>query len=175
MEPETANPYLNTYYAQHTFEVDFLMADNTHEVKSVVDRVYTDLPTRNTAKIELEDADIGVAGKRILTMANHLGKGWFAILLADSITRATNIPEYILESVLGACEELPHKTKIKILKYRIVTLTTENYYEEFYNYALQAKELLVQYEAGSLSFSTLTGSLGDLLSEDPVLATFLGI
>jgi len=169
------NPYLDTYYAQHTFEVDFLMADNLHELLGTVDSVYTDVPTRKIAKIELEDDDIGVAGKRILTMANHLGKGWFAILLADSISRVTNIPEYILESVLGACEELPHKTKIKILKYRISTLITEGYYEEFYDHALQAKELLVQYETGELPFSALMESLSDLLSEDSILATFLSI
>ncbi|WP_032697487.1 AAA family ATPase [Pseudomonas syringae] len=169
------NPFVNTYYAQHTFEVDLLMADNTHEIKRVVDSIYTDVPTRRTAKAELEDADIGVAGKRILTMANYLGKGWFAILLADNISRATNIPEYILESVLGACEELPCKTKLKILRHRIVTLTTEDYYEEFYNDALLAQDLLVNYENGNLSFSTLTDSLGDLLCEDSVLATFLGI
>ncbi|WP_218937682.1 hypothetical protein, partial [Bacillus toyonensis] len=118
------------------------MADNTHEVISVVDSVYTDIPTRRAAKAELKDADIGVAGKRILTMANYLGKGWFAILLADNISRVTNIPEFILEAVLGACEELPRKTKLKILKHRLVTLTTEGYYEEFYDQAIQAQSLL---------------------------------
>ncbi|NBF15547.1 AAA family ATPase [Pseudomonas sp. Fl4BN2] len=169
------NPFLHTYYAQHTFEVDFLMADNTHEVISVVDSVYTDIPTRRAAKAELMDADIGVAGKRILTMANYLGKGWFAILLADNISRVTNIPEYILEAVLGACEELPRKTKLKILKHRLVTLTTEGYYEEFYDQAIQAQSLLTEYEDRDLPFSTLIAALSDLLSEDPILATFLGI
>lgn len=169
------NPYLHTYYAQHTFEVDFLMADNTHEVISVVDSVYTDKPTRRAAKAELKDADIGVAGKRILTMANYLGKGWFAILLADNISRVTNIPEYILEAVLGACEDLPRKTKLKILKHRIVTLTTEDYYEEFYDQALQVQNLIAEHEDGPLPFSELIAELSDLLNEDPILATFLGI
>lgn len=169
------NPFLHSYYAQHTFEVDFLMADNTHEVISVVDSVYTDIPTRRAAKAELKDADIGVAGKRILTMANYLGKGWFAILLADNISRVTNIPEYILEAVLGACEELPRKTKLKILKHRLVTLTTEGYYEEFYDQAIQAQSLLAEYEDRDLPFSTLIAALSDLLNEDPILATFLGI
>lgn len=169
------NPYLQTYYAQHTFEVDFLMADNHFELTNIVDSIYTDIPTRKTAKTELQNTDIGIAGKRILTMANYIGKGWFAILLADRVNRITNIPEYILESVLGACEKIPNKTKIKILKYRITTLSTEEYYQEFYDRALQAKELLIQHEAGNLQFSALMDALGDLLSEDPVLATFLSI
>ena len=169
------NRYLSTYYAQHTFEVDFLMAGNAPELKSVVDSVYTDVPTRSKAKTELSDTDIGVAGKRVLTMANHLGKGWFAILLADNISQITNIPEYILEAVLGACEELPQKTKIKILKYRIDTFLTEDYFEDFYDRAVIVQGLLSDHENGNLSFPTLMISLGDLLSEDPVLATFLGI
>ncbi|WP_178118958.1 hypothetical protein, partial [Pseudomonas sp. FSL A6-1183] len=73
------------------------------------------------------------------------------------------------------CEELPRKTKLKILKHRLVTLTTEGYYEEFYDQAIQAQSLLAEYEDRDLPFSTLIAALSDLLNEDPILATFLGI
>lgn len=169
------NPFLNAYYADHTFEVDFLRAENEFEVNGIINKIYTDTATRKKAKTELESEDLAVAGKRVLTMANYSGKGWFAIELAGNVTRATNIPEYILEAILGSCEEIPKKTNIKILKHRLESMASDNYFSKLQEQATVAKDILQSYENGDLDYADLLDSLREILSDDTILSTFLGI
>jgi putative ATP-dependent endonuclease of OLD family len=97
------NTWLSTHFADYTFEVDFLVnGANAAKVVSVLGEVYKSAATIATAKAELESKDIAVSGKRMLTMAKHMGKGWFAILLGKVVDHHTIIPGYILDAVFRA-------------------------------------------------------------------------
>ena len=75
------NPWISAYYADHTFEVDFIKASNGFYLKKIVGDVYKQQVTKDIATTELSSSDIATSGARALTMANHQGKGWFAIRL----------------------------------------------------------------------------------------------
>jgi len=113
------NSWLSPFYAPHTFEVDFIAAGNSSRFVSVLTDVYVDVPTIDKSRTELESGDIAIFGKRALTMANHSGKGWFAIILGKDIEHDTTIPDYIIEAVLFAHGKLSHDVVIKMLDYRI--------------------------------------------------------
>lgn len=112
------NPWISTFYANHTFEVDFIQSSNSHYLKSIVKDVYTKQITIDTARTELSSADIAVSGSRALTMANHQGKGWFALTLGKVIDFKTTIPEYIFDAVKFAHGDFNRELTFKILKYR---------------------------------------------------------
>lgn len=112
------NPWISTFYANHTFEVDFIQSSNSHYLKSIVKDIYTKQITIDTARTELSSADIAVSGSRALTMANHQGKGWFALTLGKVIDFKTTIPEYIFDAVKFAHGDFNRELTFKILKYR---------------------------------------------------------
>lgn len=114
------NTWLSTHFADYTFEVDFLInGANATKVISVLGEVYKSAATIATAKAELESMDIAVSGTRMLTIAKHMGKGWFAILLGKVIDHQTIIPDYILDAVFQAHGVPSREVWANILKYRI--------------------------------------------------------
>jgi putative ATP-dependent endonuclease of OLD family len=119
MEYIDGNQWLEAFYAHHTFEVDFLMANQAEVVTGVVEQVYSDPATIALAKEELVSEDVAIAGKRILTMAKQEGKGWFAILLGSRIDGNTAIPNYILNAVKFATPKLNREIITGIFNHRI--------------------------------------------------------
>lgn len=113
------NPWVSSFYAPHTFEVDFVEAGNASVAVGIIDDVYVDVPTRATAKSSLESGDAYRYGRRILTMAKSAGKGWFAILLASKIDHHVVIPEYLLDALRFAHPVISNETWFNILAYRI--------------------------------------------------------
>jgi putative ATP-dependent endonuclease of the OLD family len=113
------NPWLAPFYADHTFEVDFVAASNNATIVSILGEVYTDVATIALAKAQLESHDIAASGQRVLTMANHMGKGWFAILLGKAITPDTIIPPYILDAIFFSHTPVSTETYFSILSYRV--------------------------------------------------------
>jgi putative ATP-dependent endonuclease of the OLD family len=79
------NPWISIFYADHTFEVDFIQSSNSNYLKRIVGDVYTQQATINTATTELSSTDIAISGSRALTMANYQGKGWFALTLGKVV------------------------------------------------------------------------------------------
>ncbi|OYW93728.1 MAG: hypothetical protein B7Z23_04520 [Pseudomonadales bacterium 32-61-5] len=67
----------------------------------------------------LESADIAAFGRRVLTMAGNVGKGWFAILLGKMIDQHTRIPDYILDAVFAAYQPVTPEVFASILAYRL--------------------------------------------------------
>ena len=112
------NSWISTFYADHTFEVDFIKSSNQSYLKKILNDVYTDQATINTAKINLDSSDIAVSGVRALTMANYQGKGWFALTLGKVIDFEVNIPEYIFDSIKFAHGDFNSNLILKILKHR---------------------------------------------------------
>ncbi len=117
-----SNRWLEAFYAHHTFEVDFLMANDSEMFTEIIEQVYTDPPTIALAKVELASDDVSIAGKRILTMAKQEGKGWFAILLGNNIDFNTAIPNYILQAVQFATPKMSREIIAGIFNYRMKVL-----------------------------------------------------
>ena len=99
--------------------MDFLLEYNEHEIIELIPEVYKKDTKRKEVKAELKTRKPEVAGKRVLTMANNVGKGWFAILLGKYITHNTYIPDYIIDALIFATPEISQSTVKDILKYRL--------------------------------------------------------
>ncbi|MCP9809292.1 AAA family ATPase [Cyanobium sp. HWJ4-Hawea] len=116
---EAGNTWVKAFYAKHTFEIDFITEGNSWEVKRLIKNVYVDIATRNQAKADIENPDVAVYGKRVLTMAKQEGKGWFAIMLGKHISYKTEIPVYILDAILFAKETYSSNIVADIIQYRM--------------------------------------------------------
>ena len=113
------NPWVQVFYAPHTFEVDFVGAGNQSDVARLADSVYTAAATIAQAKSELGSGNIALYGSRVLAMARQEGKGWFAILLSKAIHVQSRIPDYLLRALLFAQGTQSNQTWGKILRYRL--------------------------------------------------------
>jgi putative ATP-dependent endonuclease of OLD family len=116
------NHWLSAHYATHTFEVDFVATGNTATIVSILSDIYKDPATIVAAKAELKSGDIAQFGKRVLTMANNAGKGWFAILVGRVITPDTPIPDYILAAIFQAHLPVSVETWASVLTYRLAQI-----------------------------------------------------
>lgn len=112
------NPWISTFYAEHTFEVEFIKSSNSYYLKKIIEDVYKQQSTRTAADNELGSADISVSGTRVLTMANNQGKGWFAITLGKVIDFKVTIPNYIFDAIKFAHGPFNKGLTLKILKHR---------------------------------------------------------
>ena len=120
------NNWLTAHFADHTFEVDFILAGSAAAVVSILGEVYSDAPTIALAKADLESGDIARYGTRVLTMARHVGKGWFAIILGKAITPDVHIPDYILDALFMAHRPVSNEILASIIDYRLnVQLKTD--------------------------------------------------
>lgn len=157
------NPWISTYYADHTFEVDFIKSSNEFYLKKIVGDVYTQQAAINTAMTDLSSTDIATSGSRALTMANYQGKGWFALTLGKAIDFKVAIPEYIFDAIKFAHGDFNAELNFKILKHRYESViehvkygrkTIERLDEEGKAGLKQEWETyLAQYESGLATFT----------------------
>jgi putative ATP-dependent endonuclease of OLD family len=115
----SGNVWLNVFYASNTFEVDFITAGNSKAVINIVEDVYDDISTIKKSKIELASNDKSIYGKRVLTMAENEGKGWFAILLGNNIDDQVHLPGYILDAITNASPLIKEEIWLYVLSYRL--------------------------------------------------------
>lgn len=116
------NPWVSTFYAEHTFEVDFIKSSNSYYLNKIVGDVYTQRATIDTAESELSSTDIAISGLRALAMANYQGKGWFALTLGKVIDFKVVIPNYILDAIKFAHGDFSKELIYKILKHRYYSI-----------------------------------------------------
>ncbi|QQD12346.1 AAA family ATPase [Sphingobacterium sp. UDSM-2020] len=116
---EAGNTWIKAFYANHTFEIDFVTAGNEWEVIQIIDQVYIDQATKDQSTTDLENKDVAIYGKRVLTMANQEGKGWFAIMLGKHVSFKTVIPKYILDAIFFAKETYSSNIVADIIQYRM--------------------------------------------------------
>lgn len=165
---EAGNDWVKTFYADYTFEVDFVAEGNEDEVIGIIDQVYTDPPTRQLAKSDIENDDVSIYGKRVLTMAKQEGKGWFAIMLGKHISFQTNIPEYIVDAILFAKETYSNNIIADIIEYRINQHFDDNDTLDFST----CRENLTKYRTEEATLDDLAFDL-DLVISDAQLLTFI--
>lgn len=102
----SANPWVNTFYAPYTFEVDFASyEENRKYIKEIIQSHYIQKAAiqKHTTAIE------GTASQRydsVLTLANSIGKGWYSTLLASKVDCCAVIPEYVLDAIIFASQDV---------------------------------------------------------------------
>jgi len=134
------NQWIKPFYAKHTFEVDFLMEDNSFETIKTITPLYKinkdgskSRALKKAIKL-LNDEDVAISGKKILAIAENNGKGWFAIMLSENITNLTFIPKYILDALCFVCSEIPESTLVRIAKFRLTSFIQNRYKKNIEDY-----------------------------------------
>jgi putative ATP-dependent endonuclease of the OLD family len=114
------NDWIAPFTADYTFEVDFLLVGNAHEIGEVVDDVYAKPERAKFVKAALKDKDVSVSATAVMRLADRLGKGWFALLLAEKLLAGTYVPEYLLQAIaFAAAESLSDDVFKRMALYRI--------------------------------------------------------
>ncbi|MDR1611090.1 MAG: AAA family ATPase [Candidatus Symbiothrix sp.] len=135
------NIWLDVFYADYTFEVDFLLAGNSNEVISLVENQYKQQKRIDDISDKFKNEDIAISGKEILRLADEkFGKGWFAIMLSEHINHLTFIPDYIINAIAHTSQHISDKVLFEMAKYRLKALIEMAYegYSIDYNSLLQA-------------------------------------
>lgn len=165
---EKDNQWVKTFYASHTFEVDFIKKGNTEEAISIIDKIYKDIKTIVSAKYELGSKEVAEYGKRILTMAKQEGKGWFAIMLGEYISFKTIIPDYIIDAIFFVKETFSRLLILDIIDYRLNRID-ENFKT---SYLKSIKQTLAKYKQERIELFELIEDLKVLIPDDQLI-TFL--
>ncbi|MFI4912065.1 MAG: ATP-dependent nuclease [Sedimentisphaeraceae bacterium JB056] len=113
------NEYVKPFYAEYTFEVDFVKNSNEFEVKGVIDEIFKQEAKKINSKANIDNDNIPIKGKEVLKLANKIGKGWFALHVEEHLQFNTYIPEYILNAIKFTVPSVPKKTLEKMVNYRL--------------------------------------------------------
>lgn len=116
------NQWVHVFYAPHTFEVDFVASGNDALVRGLVEETWKNTRCRDSAESALSSRDVAQFGNIVLRMAKIHGKGWFAVLLASTVTPHISIPRYVLKAIHFANPVLSNEVWFNILTYRLNTL-----------------------------------------------------
>jgi len=165
---EKDNDWIKTFYADYTFEVDFVIDGNAWEVEQIIGEVYVDQPTIKLTKEELKDKDVSVFGKRVLTMANQEGKGWFAIMLGKHISYKTIVPDYIIEAVAFAKDSYSKNIIADVIEYRMNKNAKDDDKIDF----TLLKEIISNYRSNKATIDEVIVEIENSISEDQIL-TFI--
>ncbi len=151
------NNWLTAHFAHHTFEVDFILSGNSAAVVSIIGEVYSDATTIAQAKADLESGDIALYGTRVLTMARHVGKGWFAIILGRAITPDVEIPDYILDALFMAHRPISKEILASFIDYRLKVQLKSGL---AYSTQIDAMRIhLARFRCGKIDFATIRSEM----------------
>jgi putative ATP-dependent endonuclease of OLD family len=167
------NPWVEPFFAPHTFEVDFIAAGNSAKVVSVLNDVYKDAPTIALSKAELESHDVAAFGSRVLTMAGNAGKGWFAILVGRMVDHHTIIPDYILKAIFFAHGPISRAIAFNILSYRLGHIAKSEGADAGVVSELRAK--LETFRDGALDFAGIRAAMLAAFPADEINNILAGI
>jgi putative ATP-dependent endonuclease of OLD family len=121
------NAWVKPFFAEATFEVDFVHDCNAEAIVRTLNAIYKDPRAKAASSLALRSAEDGVAATETLRLANKEGKGWFAVLLAENLDIWTQIPSYILEAVAFACHEsIQPRALRRIAEYRVNSIAATN-------------------------------------------------
>jgi len=132
---------VNIYFANYTFEVDFLLAGNSVEVLDAIEKVYKRKADKDAIKKELENEDVSISGKEMLRLAEKFGKGWFAIMLSEHLTHLTFIPTYVIDAIGFAAPHIKRTAIVESAKYRLSKMQLKPYIDDKTDYAKALAEL----------------------------------
>ena len=167
------NEWASVYYAPHTFEVDLVAAGNVSNATATLSDVYNDPATITQSTADLNSGEIAQYGTRILTMANNVGKGWFAILLGKQINHHSIIPEYIINAIIFAHGTPSHEIVSNILNYRLSRIDSDG--DSVPETVEGFRKTLLAYRKKEIDFATIKDAMYASFPTDainPVLARF---
>jgi len=113
------NPWVQSFFAAHTFEIEFVAAgENFEYVSRAIDSIYSQRATIESHKQKIKT--IATRNEEMLELADVQGKGWFATILTDCLDCNVAIPDYIVEAVAFASQEtMSLQIYAKILRHSI--------------------------------------------------------
>ena len=119
------NRWVRPFFAPHTFEVDFF--DNTTNRKYLKDIIQKHFSRETTSSkyIDALDADEANRYDAVIAITDSIGKGWLATLLAQSIGFDAQIPEYIVEALSFASQEIMDMELVKKMLIYVLNLYDE--------------------------------------------------
>lgn len=159
------NEWIAVFYAENTFEVEFINAGNTPEVDNLVDIIYSHAAKRTQASAELDSEDIELYGNRVLKMAVKEGKGWFAIMLGGYITDQTIIPDYILDAIIFAKQTFSRSIIATVIEYRIKANSESIPAEVF----AETRKELRDYVDGKIEIDRMMVLLAAIIPDDQIM------
>jgi putative ATP-dependent endonuclease of OLD family len=114
------NIYVEMFYAPHTLEVDFAnIKENNVFIKEVINLHYKDNHTIEKHIKNLSGSN-NLKYDTVLTLAKSMGKGWYATVLASTVSSAAVIPTYILRAINFASKDIiNHDIILKMVKYSL--------------------------------------------------------
>lgn len=130
------NEWVTPYFAKYTFEVDFMLSNNSFEIIETIKKEYSRKEILANIESLLNNDDVAVSGKEILRLAEKFGKGWFAIMISENIDNLTEIPQYILEAIAFACPKLNLSTLVSISKFRLNSLSNNSFEDDTIDYKI---------------------------------------
>ncbi|OBK92836.1 ATP-dependent endonuclease [Mycobacterium asiaticum] len=161
------NPWLASFYADHTFEVDLITAGNSSLFVDVLGDVYSDQATIEAATAALESGEVSVYGRRALAMAKKSKKGWFAILLGGKVNHQTSIPRYILDALRFAQPALDTETVHHILLYRLLSGGPTGTYSDDTHAIF--RPVLEQFRSGDIDLEAIKEHTKTYLTDDRIV------
>jgi predicted ATPase len=114
-----SNKWVKPFFAEYTFEADFVIEGNASAVERVIPAIYSSGATIELAANELRGKDVKVAALRTLAMARTIGKGWFAVILAEQLDVNAVIPDYLLRATAFAAGRMPPDVVKRMALHRI--------------------------------------------------------
>ena len=159
---EANNNWVKAFYADHTFEVDFIKCGNVDQVVATINDVYT-LPSKIAeAKEEIESGDVRRFGSRVLKMVAQEGKGWFAILLSKQIHTKTVIPDYILDAIFFTNPNFSTEVWANIFKYRLKYIKNDDSNSEI----IELTKKIEAFQLKELTFEAIRNEISKTLKTD---------
>lgn len=119
-----ANPWVASFYAPYTFEVDFANEEqNRNYIETVIKTHYIQNAAINKHVSNLSGTDANRYDS-VLTIANELGKGWYATLLSSIIDNNVGIPNYMLRAIAFASQSIINGKLLKKMALHTLELYT---------------------------------------------------
>lgn len=162
------NTWLQPFYAQHTFEIDFAASGNVTKVVAAVQDVYTQAATIAQANADLQSGQLERVGRRVLTMATNQGKGWFAILLGKQVDWQTMIPGYMRSALIFAHGTFTTELLFNILKHRVGHINAACIVPRPALDAYWAR--LLEFRAGRINYDAMKADTAATLAGDQINA-----
>lgn len=161
------NKWVQAFYANYTFEIDFVLEGNIPEIIKTLSKIYKKKKSIDDSKALLMSKDEIKVGLETLRLADKVvGKGWFALILAEEVTFETYIPTYILEAIAFSSGHISYKHFEKIAKYRVEKMNDERELKDF----LQKLNDIPREER---TLNQLSSLLKDYLEENDNLFLFI--
>jgi putative ATP-dependent endonuclease of OLD family len=163
----SGNSWIEVFFADHTFEVDFLTAGNRPEAKKIIKSVYTAAASITAAERDLSSKLVEDYGPRIVSMANKAGKGWFAILLGGKLQYNTFIPGYLLDAIFFAHPSFSNGVWSHIIRHRLKEIEANEDDEDRQLPVMKSK--LRQFSRGDIEFPDLREAMRDTFPNDLIV------